>query len=77
MLSTEPNVIQIGDPVTIVGSLHGALHDAFHVVTTSPKPPVNKFVFLGNYVNRGGYSVETMLFLIAFKLNFSKEVVLL
>lgn len=77
LLLTEPNVIHIGDPVTVVGSLHGALHDAYHIVITNPKPPINKFIFLGNYVNRGGYSVETFLFLVAFKLSFAKEVILL
>lgn len=77
VLLTEPNVIHIGDPVTVVGSLHGALHDAYHIVTTNPKPPINKFIFLGNYVNRGGYSIETFLFLVAFKLSFAKEVILL
>ena len=36
VLSTEPNVIQIGDPCTVVGSLHGNLLDTIHIVSSNP-----------------------------------------
>ena len=78
LFSTEPNVItSVGDSVTIVGPLHGSIWDALKIINTNPKPPIHKYVFLGNYINRGAFNVETMIFLIAFKLNFSKEVILL
>jgi serine/threonine-protein phosphatase 2B catalytic subunit len=34
-------------------------------------------VFLGNYINRGPFNVETLIYVLAFKLNYPKDVILL
>lgn len=69
--------MDIGDPCTVIGPLHSNFYDLFHILETTFKPPMHKFCFLGNYVNRGVWGLETLLLLFAFKLNHPKEVVLL
>ena len=50
---------------------------AFSSVTGLPKEGERNFVFLGDYVNRGPHSMEVLAYLIALKLNFPHQVVLL
>ena len=61
----------IGDNVAIVGDLHGNISDLIHIITTHNEPSEKqKFLFLGDYVDRGENSVETIIYLFCLKIEY-------
>jgi len=57
-----------GKKVTVVGDLHGQLWDFDHMLGLSGLPSAdNQFVFNGDFVDRGPWSVEVVFTLLAFK----------
>ena len=78
LLKKEPNVIQTTAPVIIVGDLHGQFYDMMTIFDVRPpENEENTFVFLGDYVDRGNFSTEILIFLCCCKINFPKRFVLL
>ena len=78
IMTHEPNVVRLDDPVTIVGDLHGQFFDLAHILRIAGSaPPERSFLFLGDYVDRGSFSVEILIYLYAMKLAFPKYVYLL
>jgi len=73
----EPNVVPVAAPVTVVGNLHGQLHDLFETFRVGGAPPDTNYLFLGDYVSMGFFSVETMSLLICLKLRFPERITLL
>lgn len=80
ILKKEPNVIKMKEPVIIVGDIHGQYYDLIHMfekVVDSRNLPKTNMLFLGDYVDRGSYSIEVMIFLYALKINYPQEIVML
>jgi len=64
-----------GKKVTVVGDLHGQLWDFDHMLSLVGYPsPENSFVFNGDFVDRGPWSVEVMFSILAFKLQYPGHV---
>jgi serine/threonine-protein phosphatase 6 catalytic subunit len=79
LLMEESNVQPVLSPVTIVGDLHGQYYDLLHLLSpdVGGEPPNSSFVFLGDFVDRGHNSVETLSLLLCLKLKFPGHVTLL
>lgn len=77
LLSKEPNLVKIGEPIVIVGDLHGQFYDLVHMLEKAGDPSEINYLFLGDYVDRGIFGIEVVITLLAIKLNFPKNVVLL
>ncbi|GKT32830.1 Serine/threonine-protein phosphatase PP-X isozyme 2 [Aduncisulcus paluster] len=71
------NVVNIQAPVTVVGDLHGQLFDVLEMFEITGEPPATNFVFLGDYVDRGMYSLETLCLLIVLKVLYPSRIVLI
>ena len=63
----EPNVLRVTSPVVIVGDLHGQLLDLFRILQRHGFPPTTKYLFLGDFVDRGQFSLETIVLVIVMK----------
>ena len=76
-LMEESNVQPVHCPVTICGDVHGQLHDLLELFRIGGQPPDTNYLFMGDYVDRGYYSVETVSLLLCLKTRFPNRVHLL
>ena len=84
ILAVQPTVIRdMKPPVKVFGSLHGNYADLmrFFDIWKAPSDQGDihgfDYVFLGNYVDRGAYSLETICLLMALKLKYPKQIFML
>jgi serine/threonine-protein phosphatase 2B catalytic subunit len=77
VLRNEGNLLELLDPVTIVGDIHGQFFDLLRILELGGSFENTKYLFLGDYVDRGAFSVEVVLLLYSIKLNYPKNVFLL
>jgi len=71
ILKKEPNVMRIKEPVIIVGDIHGQYYDMIHMfekVVDARNLSATNMLFLGDYVDRGNYSIEVCIFLFSLKI---------
>ena len=79
LLVAEGNVQRVDLPVTVCGDIHGQFYDLLELfrrggdIRTTHK----NYLFLGDYVDRGFNSVETVLLLIALKVRYPDRITLL
>lgn len=73
----EPNLIQIQDPVTVVGDIHGQFYDLRTLLEVGGSIHSTQYLFLGDYVDRGSFSVEVVTYLFAVKLTYPKQITML
>lgn len=74
---TQPALLELAPPVKIVGDVHGQYTDLIRMFEMCGFPPNANFLFLGDYVDRGKQSLETILLLLCYKLKFPENFFLL
>uniref|UniRef100_A0A1I7YQQ7 Serine/threonine-protein phosphatase n=1 Tax=Steinernema glaseri TaxID=37863 RepID=A0A1I7YQQ7_9BILA len=77
ILVLESNVREVSTPVTICGDIHGQFHDLLELFDIAGKPPHTNVLFMGDYVDRGHYSVETVQLLVCLKVRYRDRVTIL
>lgn len=80
ILYTEDNVVELSSPITICGDIHGQLYDLFELFeasTGSKQLGDDKFLFMGDYVDRGRFSIETFAYLVALKIKHPDRIFML
>ena len=77
ILAAEENVTSVRAPVTVVGDLHGQFHDFLEVFRMGGRPPDTNYLFLGDYVDRGYFSVETVTLVVSLKVRFPERITIL
>lgn len=69
ILTKESNVQEVRCPVTVCGDVHGQFHDLMELFRIGGKSPDTNYLFMGDYVDRGYYSVETVTLLVSLKVS--------
>ncbi|ELR17485.1 serine/threonineprotein phosphatase PP2A, putative [Acanthamoeba castellanii str. Neff] len=77
LLVNEPNVLCLSSPLTVVGDVHGQFYDVIELFRIAGYVPDTNYLFLGDFVDRGHHSVETVSLLLALKLRHPHRVHLL
>ncbi|KAH8059689.1 serine threonine-protein phosphatase [Aureococcus anophagefferens] len=73
----ESNVQRVDAPVTICGDIHGQFYDLLELFGVGGDCPGRNYLFLGDFVDRGHYSVETFLLLLALKVRHPDRITLI
>ncbi|KAJ2880290.1 serine/threonine protein phosphatase Pzh1 [Coemansia aciculifera] len=73
----QPTLLQLAAPVKITGDIHGQYTDLLRLFDKCGYPPHCNYLFLGDYVDRGKQSLETMLLLMCFKIKYPDNFFLL
>lgn len=73
LLKTEPNVLELQYPVTVCGDVHGQFFDLARLFDVGGDPVDTQYLFLGDYVDRGCFSTECIMFLFCMKLTYPKS----
>ncbi|KAI9203900.1 Metallo-dependent phosphatase-like protein [Polychytrium aggregatum] len=72
LFEKQPPIVKIDIPegakITVCGDIHGQFYDLLHIFELNGLPsPTNMYLFNGDFVDRGSFSVECILTLLAFK----------
>ena len=70
---SQPSLLELSPPVKIVGDVHGQYGDLLRLFTKCGFPPQSNYLFLGDYVDRGKQSLETILLLLCYKIKYPEN----
>jgi serine/threonine-protein phosphatase 2A catalytic subunit len=77
ILSQEPNVTPVSCPVTVCGDVHGQFLDLQELFRIGGAPPTTNYLFMGDYVDRGHFSVRSVSMLVALKVRYKDRIAIL
>ena len=77
IISKELNVQPVRCPVTVCGDIHGQFHDLIELFKIGGNCPDTNYLFMGDYVDRGYYSVESVTLLVTLKVRYRDRITIL
>eukprot|EP00210_Caulerpa_lentillifera_P000884 g855.t1 len=74
---SQSNLLELEAPIKICGDIHGQFTDLLRLFEYGQLPPASNYLFLGDYVDRGKQSLETICLLLAYKCKYPENFFLL
>ena len=73
----QPCLLELSAPLKVVGDTHGQYFDMLRLFEYGGFPPESNYLFLGDYVDRGRQSLETICLIFAYKIKYPENFFLL
>lgn len=74
ILAEQSNVTPVKAPVTVCGDIHGQFDDLMELFQIGGNVPDTNYLFMGDYVDRGSHSVETISFIFVLKCRYKDRI---
>jgi serine/threonine-protein phosphatase PP1 catalytic subunit len=74
---SQPVYLELDAPLNICGDIHGQYYDLLRLFECGGYPPSVNYLFLGDYIDRGKFSIECISLLMCFKIKYPENFFLL
>jgi serine/threonine-protein phosphatase PP1 catalytic subunit len=77
IMKEQKMLVELEAPLHVCGDIHGQYYDLLRIFEHCGYPGEYNYLFLGDYVDRGKQSLETVCLLLCYKIKFPEKVTLL
>ncbi|KAH9577192.1 Calcineurin-like phosphoesterase domain [Trypanosoma melophagium] len=77
VLMSQPMLVNLEAPVNVCGDIHGQINDLVEIFRAGGMPPASRYLFLGDYVDRGKYGTEVITVLLGLKVLYPDKMYVL
>ena len=77
IIKNQKMLVELEAPLHVCGDIHGQYYDLLRIFDNCGYPGDYSYLFLGDYVDRGKQSLETVCLLMCYKIKFPNKVTLL
>ena len=70
IFKSQPVFLELESPINVCGDIHGQYSDLLSLFNMGGIPPLSHYLFLGDYVDRGKNSIETICLLLSYKIKY-------
>lgn len=74
MFATEPTVLTLRSPIVVVGDIHGQFYDMRAMIEKNGSLSTTNYLFLGDLVDRGRFSIEVFALLLCYKIMYPNSI---